>query len=100
MPVVWSHEVTFPLKYGVAPSGLPMTEMKRPTGVQVGFVDGGGPWNDPTTSWPGATLQTESPMIPLCLRCLAFNRTLLTYGDGRAHVERTSGPPNVIEPGV
>ena len=39
-------------------------------------------------------------MIPLCLRCLAFNRILLTYGDGSAHVERTSGPANVIEPGV
>ena len=26
VPVVWSHEVTLVLKYGVAPSGLPMIE--------------------------------------------------------------------------
>ena len=43
VPVVWSHEVTFALKYGVAPSGLPMIEMMRPTGVHDGFVDGGAP---------------------------------------------------------
>jgi hypothetical protein len=44
VPVVWSHEVTFVLKYGVAPSGLPMIETMRPTGVQDGFVDGGAPF--------------------------------------------------------
>ena len=42
VPVVWSHEVTVPLKNGVALSGRPMTEMKRPTGVHLGFVEGGG----------------------------------------------------------
>ena len=43
VPVVWSHEVIFALKYGVSPSGLPMMEMMRPTGVQDGFVEGGAP---------------------------------------------------------
>ena len=40
VPVVWSHEVTFVLKYGVAPSGLPMIERMRPTGVHDGFDAG------------------------------------------------------------
>ena len=100
VPVVWFHEVTFVLKYGVAPSGLPMIETMRPIGVHDGFVDGGAPCRHPATSVPADTLSMDPPMTPPWISCLAFSRTLLTYGDGRAHVERTSGPPNVIAPGV
>src|ERR1039458_10217045 len=46
VPVVWSHEVIVPLKYGVALSGLPMIEMIRPTGVNEELVDGGLPFRD------------------------------------------------------
>ena len=53
----------------------------------------------PVTSVPADTLSMDPPMIPPWIRCLAFNRTLLTYGDGSAHVERTSGPANVIDAG-
>jgi len=100
VPVVWSHEVTLALKYGVAPSGLPMIEIMRPTGVHDGFEDGGAPFRYPVTSVPADTLSIDPPITPPWIRCLAFSPTLLTYGDGRAHVERTKGPANVIDPGV
>ena len=44
VPVLWSREVIFPLKNGVAASGLPMIEMMRPAGVNDGLVAGGGPF--------------------------------------------------------
>src|ERR1017187_5788880 len=44
VPVLESHEVIVPLKYGVALSGLPMIEIIRPTGVNEGLLDGGLPF--------------------------------------------------------
>src|ERR1017187_3371203 len=92
VPVLESHEVIVPLKYGVALSGLPMIEIIRPTGVNEGLLDGGLPFRYPTTSAPVETPSTGARRIPPGISCLAFSRTLLSYGDGNAHVERTSGP--------
>src|SRR5579883_765540 len=100
VPVAWSHEVTRPLKYGVAVSGLPIMEMMRPTGVKLALLDGGAPFRLPQTNTPAETLSTVAPIIPPWIRCFAFSRTLLTYGDGSAKVERRSGPVKVMVSGV
>src|SRR5579883_1173881 len=72
VPVAWSHEVTVTLKYGVAPSGLPMIERMRPTGVQDGFVAGGAPLRYPLTSVPVDTLSIDPPITPPWISCFAL----------------------------
>jgi len=101
VPVLESHEVTVALKYGVALSGLPMIEMIAATGVNEGLLDGGVPFRYPDHERPSVeTLSTGARLSRHESHAWLISRTLLTYGDGRAHVERTSGPPKVIDPGV
>src|ERR1700683_4348723 len=97
VPVVGTNAVMLKLANGVLPLGRPITDRMRPTGLNgVDEVS----TNSEQTRVLVETVVTAMPATPECKRSLALMRTLPTYGDGSAHVERTAGPPNVIELGV
>ena len=97
VPVVGTNAVMLKLANGVLPLGLPITERMRPTGLNgVEEVS----TSSEQTSVLVETVVTAMPATPECNRSFALMRTLATYGDGSAQVERTTGPPNVIELGV
>src|SRR5580658_6332410 len=97
VPVFGTNAVMLKLANGVLPLGRPITERMRPTGLNGGEEVS---TSSEQTSVFVETVVTATPATPECSRSFALMRTFAMYGDGSAHVERTTGPPNVIALGV